>query len=52
MRSQRLLIFMKLCYEKKNMALDTNVGNINNADQQEFYSAYLYLTFANFLSRA
>ncbi len=31
------------------MALDTNVGNILNLqNQQEFYSAYLYLTFADF----
>ena len=31
------------------MALDTNVGNILNLQiNKEFYSAYLYLTFADF----
>ena len=31
------------------MALDTNVGNILTQQiNKEFYSAYLYLTFADF----
>ena len=35
--------------KEKNMALDTNVGNILNQQiNKEFYSAYLYLTFADF----
>ena len=35
--------------KEKNMALDTNVGNILNLQiNKEFYSAYLYLTFADF----
>ncbi len=35
--------------KEKNMALDTNVGNILTQQiNKEFYSAYLYLTFADF----
>ena len=39
----------KVMRKEKNMALDTNVGNILNQQiNKEFYSAYLYLTFADF----
>lgn len=39
----------KVMRKEKNMALDTNVGNILNLQiNKEFYSAYLYLTFADF----
>ena len=50
MRSQRASHFLKKVTRKeKNMALDTNVGNILNQQiNKEFYSAYLYLTFADF----
>lgn len=35
--------------KEKNMALDSSVGNILNQQiNKEFYSAYLYLTFADF----
>ena len=51
MRSQRASHFfeIKVTRKEKNMALDTNVGNILNQQiNKEFYSAYLYLTFADF----
>ena len=51
MRSQRASHFFdkKVMRKEKNMALDTNVGNILNLQiNKEFYSAYLYLTFADF----
>lgn len=51
MRSQRASHFfeIKVTRKEKNMALDTNVGNILNLQiNKEFYSAYLYLTFADF----
>ena len=51
MRSQRASHFFekKVTRKEKNMALDTNVGNILNQQiNKEFYSAYLYLTFADF----
>ena len=51
MRSQRASHFFekKVMRKEKNMALDTNVGNILNQQiNKEFYSAYLYLTFADF----
>ncbi len=51
MRSQRASHFfeIKVTRKEKNMALDTNVGNILNQHiNKEFYSAYLYLTFADF----
>lgn len=39
----------KVMRKEKNMALDTNVGNILTQQiNKEFYSAYLYLTFADF----
>lgn len=51
MRSQRASHFFdkKVMRKEKNMALDTNVGNILTQQiNKEFYSAYLYLTFADF----
>lgn len=51
MRSQRASHFfeIKVTRKEKNMALDTNVGNILTQQiNKEFYSAYLYLTFADF----
>ena len=51
MRSQTASHFFdkKVMRKEKNMALDTNVGNILNLQiNKEFYSAYLYLTFADF----
>ena len=51
MRSQTVSHFFekKVMRKEKNMALDTNVGNILNQQiNKEFYSAYLYLTFADF----
>ena len=52
MRSQRASHFLwkrNVMRKEKNMALDTNVGNILNQQiNKEFYSAYLYLTFADF----
>ena len=39
----------KVMRKEKNMALDSSVGNILNQQiNKEFYSAYLYLTFADF----
>ena len=49
--AKELLIFfeIKVTRKEKNMALDTNVGNILTQQiNKEFYSAYLYLTFADF----
>lgn len=51
MRSQRASHFfeIKVTRKEKNMALDTSVGNILTQQiNKEFYSAYLYLTFADF----
>ena len=52
MRSQRASHFLwkrNVMRKEKNMALDSSVGNILNQQiNKEFYSAYLYLTFADF----
>jgi ferritin dps family protein len=48
-KSFSFFVRKKVMRKEKNMALDTNVGNILNQQiNKEFYSAYLYLTFADF----